>query len=361
MSTAKRTIAVVTGTRAEFGLLRPVMHAIDQHPDLTLRTIVTGVHLTTGSWRDIKQAGFTIDARAAMQRPNRTGRAADVQALGKGIATIGKALETLKPDVVLLLGDRIEAFAAASAASVGGYRTAHLHGGDRAEGVADEAMRHAISKLAHLHFPATAASRRRLIRMGEDPAAVWNVGSPAADGLASITPAPDAPEVIVMQHPIGQSDDVEHKWMQGTLAATKRYRTLVLTPNHDPGRDGIMRAIAEANVRAITHLPRPAFLAALRGASAIVGNSSAGLIEAAILRCPCVNVGSRQAGRERPSSVIDCDYGHRNVQTALKKAIALDLTHSRHPYGSGHTGQRIAKRLASTDLTAIPVRKRNTY
>lgn len=360
--TRRRTIAVVTGTRAEFGLLTSVMRAIDAHPKLRLCTIVTGTHLTAGTWRDVRDAGFAIEAKVPMQNRGHTGRAADVVALGRGIAGLGEAFERLAPEVVLVLGDRIEALAAASAASVGGRRVAHLHGGDRAEGVADEAMRHAITKLAHLHFPVTAESRRRLIRMGEDPAATFNHGSPAIDALAGIIPADDAPELIVMQHPTGQSDDDEARAMRGTLAATRGHRRLVLWPNHDPGRGGIVRAIErDARDEVADHLPRARFLAMLAGAKAIVGNSSAGLIEAAALRVPCVNVGSRQAGRQKPGNVIDCDEGKAAVVAAVARALAVDMRRLRHPYGRGDTGERIAATLAALDLDAVPIRKRNRY
>jgi UDP-hydrolysing UDP-N-acetyl-D-glucosamine 2-epimerase len=357
----QRRIAVVTGSRAEFGLLAPVMRAIDAESALELKTVVTGTHLSAGTKQDMIDAGFTIDAEAPMQQAGEAGRAADVAAMGRGIATIGEALAALEPTAVVVLGDRIEAFAAATAAHVGGYHLAHLHGGDRAEGVADEAIRHAISKLAHLHLPATAASRRRLIRMGEDSAHVHRVGSPAIDGLKQVKAAADAPAVIVLQHPIGECDAWEQAWMTQTLAATADVSLAVLMPNHDPGRDGIVQAIADAKVEAVTHWPRARFLSMLKGAQVIVGNSSAGLIEAAALKTPCVNVGPRQAGREKPNSVIDCDYGEANVRAAIEQARALDLRGMRHPYGRGDTGQRVAQLLADLDLNAVPLRKRNVY
>jgi UDP-hydrolysing UDP-N-acetyl-D-glucosamine 2-epimerase len=224
----------VTGSRAEFGLLQPIMQAIAEHPALHLQTIVTGAHLIGESQRDIPQAGFAIDAEAVMQRGHHTGRAADTDALGRGIQSIGEALQRLKPNVVLVLGDRIEALAGACAASVGGFYLAHVHGGDRAEGVADEAMRHAISKLAHLHFPATAQSRRRLLRLGESSDRVYRVGSPAIDGLHEIQAADDVPALLVMQHPVGADPADEQASMAQILAATADQSRLVMMPNHDP-------------------------------------------------------------------------------------------------------------------------------
>ncbi len=372
MTARTRTIAVVTGSRAEFGLLEPVMRAIDgfrptnrstKRPaiKLKLHTIVAGSHLVADTLHDIREAGFRIDAKVPMQRAGAVGRGADVQALGRGITGMGKALAKLKPDVVVVLGDRIEAMAGACAASVGGIHVAHIHGGDRAQGVADEAMRHAISKLAHLHLVATDTSRNRLVRMGEPAKRVVNVGSPAMDGLGRVKPDPDAPELIVIQHPIGAPDAQERQWMLDTLRATARYRRVVLTPNLDPGCRGIRMALRAERVLPVKHMPRQRFLSQLAGAKAIVGNSSAGLIEAAALKVSCVNVGSRQDGRDKPSNVVDCGCGRRAVSEALSKAMGLNLKRMGHPYGSGRTGRRIARLLATIDLAGLPVRKRNAY
>lgn len=361
-----RTIAVVTGSRAEFGLLLPVMRAIEAHPKLRLQTIVTGLHLSRGTWRDVRHAGITIDARVPMQKRDSIGWEADVAALARGIAGIGKAMAKLKPDVVVVLGDRIEAFAAASAATIGGLRVAHIHGGDRAEGVADEAMRHAISKLSHIHFAATAQSRARLIRMGETAATVFNVGSPSADGLLGLLVAENPPDYIIMQHPIGGSDEDEFRWMRQTLAATSHIdgrpaTRMIFAPNSDPGSRGIRRALSKSNVHVIEHLPRPIFASHLLGSRAIIGNSSAGLIEAAILGVPCVNIGPRQNGREKPGNVVDCHYGEKATRSALLAALNKRRAAIRHPYGDGQTGHRIAQSLAAMKWSEARPRKKNSY
>jgi UDP-hydrolysing UDP-N-acetyl-D-glucosamine 2-epimerase len=356
-----RTILVATGSRAEFGLLLPVLRAIVAQENLRLRLVVAGAHLASGTWRDIPAAGLTIAARVPMQQRGVVGRAADMAALARGVAGFARVLPRFQPEIALVLGDRIEPLALACAASVGGYRVAHIHGGDRAEGVADEAIRHAISKLAHLHFPATAASRRRLIRMGEPPALIFPVGSPAVDGLATVAPAPDAPEVVVMQHPIGAADDQEQRWMTATLRATAGYRRLIFAPNGDPGAAGIRAALRQAGVPVVEHLPRERFLSLLAGAKAMVGNSSAGLIEAAALRIPAVNIGPRQSGRETPANVIACAYGTAPVAQALARAVRMPRARLRHPYGTGDTGGRIAHILAAIDLRRVPLRKHNTY
>lgn len=358
MTCSARTIAVVTGTRAEAGLLQPVMRAIDEHPQLELQVVVAGMHLFSDSLDDLT---FPIAARVAMQTPGRVGRSADASATGRGVSGFAEAFEKLEPDVVLVLGDRIEAFAAAAAASIGGIHVAHAHGGDRAEGVADEAMRHAITKLAHLHFPATAQSRRRLIRLGEPAERIFNHGSPAVDGLRDIEPANDGFKVIVMQHPVGDDDETEARHMRGTLDATADLSRLVLAPNHDPGRDGIVRALRGVGVDTVDHLPRPRFVALLKAAQLIVGNSSAGLIEAAVCKTPTVNVGPRQGGRETPNSVVSCGYGQHAVADAIARARQLDHRRFRHPYGRGDAGLRIADTLASVTLDQSSLRQRNTY
>lgn len=354
-----KQIAVITGTRAEYGLLVPVLDAIEAHVGLELRLIVTGTHLTTNSIKDIRHG---VAARVKMQRAGAAAtRDEDVQSLGRGIMAIGRVLAEQSPDVVLVLGDRIEALAGALASQVGGYRLAHIHGGDRAEGVSDEAMRHAISKLSHIHFAATTQSKKRLVRMGEFQSLVYNVGSPAIDGLKSVKPDDDAPDLIIMQHPVGASADEEYRWMQATLEATAKHRRLILSPNHDPGRNAIMRAIVDAKLTPTDHLPRERFLAMLAGAKAIVGNSSAGLIEAAALKTPAVNLGPRQAGREKPKSVIDAKYGLASTQRAIKQALAMQTKQLRHPYGNGKAGQRIAELLGTIDLSKIPLHKHNAY
>ncbi|MEM6554075.1 MAG: UDP-N-acetylglucosamine 2-epimerase [Planctomycetota bacterium] len=366
-------IAVVTGSRADFGLLLPVMQAIQAHPKLQLQTIAAGTHLISNSLADLKAAGFPHDAKVSLQRRNKTGRTADALALAAGVSGFTHAFATLQPQLVLALGDRIEPFAAAAAATALGLRFAHLHGGDRAEGVADEALRHATAKLAHLHFPATTQSRRRLIRMGEHPDLIFNHGSPAIDALQNVTPAPDAPTLLLLHHPTGLDEKTEYQLTTNLLKATQKPtdfirgptpHRLILLPNHDPGRPAVLRAIADhthpTEVR--DHLPRPEFLALLAGAKALVGNSSAGLIEAAALKTPAVNLGHRQRGRQRPASVIDCPHP---TQTHIRQAIQQALNHHfrgrGHPYGNGTTGQQIAHTLATLSPADIPLAKHNTY
>ena len=371
-------IAVVTGSRAEFGLLDPVMRAIDAHPDLDLLVIVSGAHLLDPSqtWREVADR-YDIAATIPMQRNSQlSGRLADAAALGRGVTGFAGAFVERRPDWVVVLGDRIEAFAAASAASVGGIPLAHIHGGDRAEGVADEAMRHAITKLAHLHLPATDQSAQRIIRMGEDPAHVHVVGSPSIDGLDDVAPMPDyefealgSPEIVFLLHPVGDDTPTERNHALAALKAIGKRRILALHPNQDPGREGILEAIDLSGVRAIDHMPRSRFIALLKRLAALaepggalVGNSSAGLIEASALGLPVVNIGRRQAGRERPNNVIDCDLATPAIVDALDRALQLDRADMTSPLGDGRAGERIAGVIASVNPSDPDlVRKRCAY
>ncbi|MCH8166092.1 MAG: UDP-N-acetylglucosamine 2-epimerase (hydrolyzing) [Planctomycetes bacterium] len=366
----RRTIAVVTGSRAEYGLLRPVMHAIAAHPSLELRVIVTGTHLLTPSLTSKEVASdFDVSAEITIQAPGATGRFADAAALGTAILGLTKWLQENTPDVVLVLGDRIEAFAAA-AAVIGGIHVAHMHGGDRAEGIADEALRHAITKLAHIHLPATEQSAQRITTMGEDPKRIHIVGSPAIDGLDEIPPLSDdafealgRPEILFMLHPRGLPLPQERNHAEELLGACLQAgRVLAMHPNHDPGREGICEAIRKAACRECPHLPRNDFIGLLRRIKLLVGNSSAGLIECAALGVRCINVGTRQAGREIPGNVIDIPLrGAQRYEEAIRHGLARPLGRIAHPYGDGHAGERTAELLAAFEHRAHPLAKRNTY
>ncbi|MEM9662258.1 MAG: UDP-N-acetylglucosamine 2-epimerase [Planctomycetota bacterium] len=371
---AHRRIAVVTGTRAEFGLLRSVMHAIEREPSLDLLVIAAGSHLVQPAltFKEIKRE-FTVADSIPMQTVGRVGRWHDVEALGKGISRFGRSFERLRPDIVLVLGDRIEAYAAASAASIGGLPLAHIHGGDLAEGVADEAMRHAITKLAHLHFAATDGAAARIRQMGEPAGRVFVTGSPAIDGLADIEPMADAdaqalgnPDIVMLMHPTGRPDEVEEAAAGAVIEAIGNRPALLLAPNLDPGRRGVLRAIESTlDRRSITtrdHLPRDRFVAILKRLAArggvLVGNSSAGLIEAGAIGVGVVNVGDRQAQRERGTNVIDCRETAASIADAMREAVTIDSTSRAHPFGSGNTGETIANHLKSVSLAdASLVRK----
>ncbi|MFI4898864.1 MAG: UDP-N-acetylglucosamine 2-epimerase [Phycisphaerales bacterium JB059] len=372
---APRRVAIVTGTRAEFGLLKPVMEAVRDRPELELLVVAAGAHLIqpAETFREIKKH-FEVADSVPMQTVGRTGRWADVEALGKGVARFGRSFERLAPEWVVVLGDRIEAFAAASAASVGGIAVCHIHGGDRAEGVADEAMRHAITKLAHLHLAASEQSAERIRRMGERPEHVRVIGSPAIDALDRVEPLDDesfealgAPELVLLTHPIGRTEEAEEHATSLALESLGGAPTLALHPNHDPGREGVLRALlgAGGNVTLVKHLDRSRFVGLLKriGASggALVGNSSAGLIEAGALGCPAVNIGVRQSGREHGDNVVHAPESVGAIREALEKARSLRAPFTR-PFGEGGAGVRAASALVEINpLDPGMVRKHCAY
>lgn len=371
-----KRVAVVTGSRADFGLLTPVMRAIESHVELELLVIAAGAHLISPAltFRDVKKL-FAVADSIPMQTAGRTGRFADVEALGRGISRFGRSFQQLGPDWVVVLGDRIEAFAAASAASIGGIALAHIHGGDRAEGVADEAMRHAITKLSHLHLAATETSAERIRRMGEKSEHVIVTGSPAVDGLDRVEPLDDEgwerlgrPTAILLLHPIGRPVEHEEAVADELVDALAGERVLGMHPNHDPGREGVLKALGRVDEAGVTaeHLPRALFLRALRRLAeeggVLVGNSSAGLIEAPALGVPVVNVGRRQAGRERPPGVLDVASERRDlIREAIAKARAQRVPRAA-TFGDGRTGARIADALAAINPHDPDLlRKHNTY
>lgn len=354
-------VCCVTGSRAEFGLLRPVMLAISRRPELELAVVAAGSHLVlpAQTFREVKQS-FAIADIVPMQVAGRTGQGEDVQSLARGVARFGRAFEALRPDWVVVLGDRIEALAAGLAASIGGQGLMHIHGGDRAEGISDEAIRHSLSKLSHIHFAATPASAQRLVQMGEDSWRVHLVGSPAIDELPACEPLSDeaftelgSPEVVMLMHPVGRSAEQEEAGASAIVSAIRASgaRALLLEPNLDPGRDGICRAIAQSGLPTRTHLPRGTFVGLLRRVAQIrgclVGNSSAGLIECAALGVPVVDIGPRQSGREVGPNVVHVGTEDQQaLVSAMARARGLSLAGLAHPYGDGRAGERIAAHIA---------------
>ncbi len=367
----RRTVAVITGSRADYGLLRPVMRAINKHPDLELLTFVTGTHLLEPDPTSAEVAkDFQINCTVTMQRPGETTRLTDANALGRGISGMAEEFSKRKVDFVLVLGDRIEAFAAASAASVGGIRVVHMHGGDRAQGIADESMRHAITKLAHIHLPASEQSAQRIADLGENPQRIHTIGSPAVDDLDEAPPLSDEkmnelgwPEIVFLLHPTGENFDFERDLAQRLMNLSQEAgKVLALHPNYDPGREGICEVILDSRCEHREHLPRKNFIGLLRRVRLIVGNSSAGLIECAALGVRCVNVGSRQSGREICANVIDVPQAkNHQIFPAIARGLAYEIEPVNHPYGDGATGVRTANLLATLDMAQYPITKRNTF
>ncbi len=381
-------ILVITGSRAEFGLLRPVLRAITKTPSLTLRLCVAGEHLIAGTIKDVAKE-FTIDHHAAMQHHADRDRLDHARAFALGTARFATILADEQPTWVVVLGDRVEAFAAATAAAVAGIPICHIHGGDRAEGIADEAMRHAITKLAHLHCAASKQSAARLRKLGEPARRVVLTGSPALDDIqphlynSNAQSKETSPGLcaVVLLHPGGFAGHEAKVARSAVLAAQQLCQSRppgshaqVLLPNSDPGRDDITttyhtleRTLAKRGQVHFCkhHRNREDFLnllATLRNnRGVLIGNSSAGLIEAAALGVPVVNLGQRQAGRERPKNVLQCNaLTASGILPAARRAIARKPKPDRR-FGNAHAGERIATLLARGPAAYGPVTKHNSY
>jgi GDP/UDP-N,N'-diacetylbacillosamine 2-epimerase (hydrolysing) len=357
--------------------MRSVLKAIQRDRRLKLQIVVTGMHLSAMHGRTIDaigENGWNIDAAVPW-------RGRDfAEATGMATAKLAKAFEKLKSDIVMVVGDRVEAFAAAAAACLGNRVLAHVHGGDRALGQVDDSLRHAITKLAHVHFPATAESAGRLAKLGEESWRIHRVGSPGIDGIRERAAdraalAKQFPELepkryaLVVLHPMDADEGLEFKRAQavlfGTFAAGVE-RAILVYPNNDPGSAGIIRAWKRAakNPRCAVrrNLPREVFLGLLRDAAVLVGNSSAGIIEAASFGTPVVDVGPRQLGRERNLGVRNVAYD----RNAIKSAVAgVWRRHRAKPgrniYGGGNAGPRIAEILGRLKLDAKLRRKLIAY
>lgn len=363
-----RRLCVVTGSRAEYGLLAGLMRRIADHPALDLQVAVTGMHLVPAfgeTWREIVADGFAIDARIDCLQAADTA-AATARAIA--LATLGftDAYDRLRPDLVIVLGDRFEIFAAAQAALCLHLPVAHIHGGELTEGALDDALRHAITKFAHLHFVACETYRQRVIQLGEAPERVWNVGAPALDTLRTQTlPAPaevltsldlppERPYLLVTYHPETLSDQPVSAQIDSLLDALLPLtgHSIILTGvNADAGHSviaGQLNAFAAAHperVRLVASLGQRRYLGAMRGCAAVIGNSSSGIIEAPAAGVPTVNIGQRQGGRLRAPSIIDAPAEAGAIRQAIDQALSAPfqaLAAQRvSPFGDGTAHDRI--------------------
>ncbi len=375
---ARQRVAVVTGTRAEYGLLRSTLAAIHSHPRLELQVIVCGMHLLARfgrTLREVERDGWPIIARVRMQRGDDS-PTDQAEGLARGVRGIARALHAARTATVLVLGDRIEALAGALAAVTLGIRVAHVHGGDVAPGDFDDAVRDAITQLADLHFPASRAAARRLARMGVPRDRVHVVGAPGLDRLLELARARPARRAtrdaaarprtaLVVYHPAGRPAAIERRAMESLLnvVAASGLRRVIIYPNSDRGHSGVVAAI-RLHVRrsqrcdVVVHrsLPRDAYIAALLEADVVVGNSSSGIIEAPAVGTPAVDVGDRQRGRLHGGpGVFHAAESRGAIAAALHRALRRADARRRRGglrlrgvYGDGRAGERIARILAGS-------------
>lgn len=392
-----RTVAIFTGNRAEYGLQLPIIRAIDAHPDLDYRLIVTGGHLDPAFGATISEIvddGFRIDAKIEI------GLASDAidstpDAIGQGIVAISRTLREMRPDFALVYADRFEGFAAVVAASQMNIPTGHIEGGDLTEGGAlDDSVRHAMTKLSHLHFTTNPQASARILAMGEEDWRVHTTGFPVIDLIENgeYTPAgevvkrydidPDAPLIVFTQHSVATEFDEAGDQIRESIAAlhalqAQGIQVIVTYPNNDAGGRKIIEEIRAAfgahttGIRLHASLGRRDYHGLLALALepsrrvVCVGNSSSGIKETPAFFCPAVNIGSRQKGRLRAENVLDADYGRDSVVAATKRAL-FDAPFRQscrevvNPYGDGRSGPRIARVLSEVEPGKRLIQKRMT-
>lgn len=380
----KRKICVTTGARAEYGLLYWLLKEITVDPDLELQLVVTGMHLSPEfglTHKVIEADGFAIDAKVEMLLSSDT-PVGIAKSIGLGVIGFADALERLQPDIMVLLGDRFEILAAAQAAMVARVPIAHIHGGEATEGLIDEAIRHSVTKMAQIHFCAAEAYRKRIIQMGEAPELVFNFGAPGLDAAQRITllgrqeleQALDfklgSPTFLVTFHPVTLSATPPALALEELFAALDRFpeaRIIMTKPNADTnGREiaGMLddyAARSGGRVAVYTSLGQLRYLSALSQVDVVIGNSSSGILEAPMFKKATVNIGDRQKGRLRASSVIDSpERGEliaQAIETALSPAFTSSLKQTVSLHGFGGASSRIKETLRSINLDGILMKR----
>jgi len=393
----KRIIAIFTGNRAEYGLQHPILKAVDEHPDLDYKLLVSGAHLDRNFGRtldEIEKDGFHIDAEIKIDMDAES-LYATAQAIGSGVLSISNVLAELKPDIMVVYADRFEGFAAVVASSQMNIPTAHIEGGDLTEGGAlDDSVRHAMSKLSHVHFTTNEQASNRILAMGEEPWRVHTVGFPAIDLVSEgnfATPEEiieklgldlNKPVVLFTQHSVTTEFDGAATQIAPSLDAMAKLadegvQIICTYPNNDAGGQAIIAELVKLDERNLPgiqlhrSLGRYLYHGVLALAEnkkhkvACVGNSSSGIKETPVFGCPTVNIGSRQDGRLRGQNVVDVDYNARDIVSVIKKCFDDDgfrnqCKDTENPYYLGDAGKKIADVLATVPLDQKLIRKKMT-
>lgn len=392
-----RIVAVFTGNRAEYGLQFPVLKAIRAHPNLDYRLIVSGAHLDPQFGRtlsEIEVDGLSIHSEVKIDVVA-DDLDATAQAIGSGVISVGKALGEIRPDILVVYADRFEGFAASIAGSQMNIPTAHIEGGDLTEGGAlDDSVRHAMTKLSHLHFTTNLQATNRIIAMGEEPWRVHTVGFPAIDLIAEKNFATEKelidrygidlgrPVIIFTQHSVTTQFDQANLQITPSLEALRQLASnnvqiIATYPNNDAGGRAIIDALENLESenfpdiqlhRSLGRYYYHGLLALAKAPNfqiACVGNSSSGIKETPAFGCPTVNIGSRQDGRLRAENVVDTNYDAKQIAEAVKICFSDQLFRAKchncaNPYGVGNAGPKIADVLAKVELGPDLLRKRMT-
>ncbi len=370
-----KKIGVVTVARSDSGIYLPVMRAIQASSELQLQLIVAATHLSPefgNTYRDIEERGFHIDERIEMTMSSDSPEGV-AKSTGLGIISFAQMYSRARPDVLMILGDRFEMLAATTAALPFAIPVAHLHGGELSEGAIDDAMRHAITKMSHLHFATTEAYKNRVIQLGEEPWRVTHCGAPGLDNVHTIEPWSKAeleerlqldlgqPTLLVTLHPVTlEYQDTEHHVATLLAALEEVGMQVVFTyPNSDTHGRTIIDAIEtfvdkHTWARAVVNFGPNGYFGMLRHCAAMVGNSSSGIIESATFELPVVNIGNRQRGRIHSFNVVDVEYDRVTLVNAIRKVARDDfratLRGMKNPYGDGHAAAKIVQVLERTEI-----------
>jgi GDP/UDP-N,N'-diacetylbacillosamine 2-epimerase (hydrolysing) len=372
----RRRVVAITGTRSDYGPMRPVFRAIEASDKLELGLIVTGMHLLPEfglSVREIERDGFQILRKVSMLLREDTGLSM-AKGLGLAILGIAEALDELRPDIMLLQGDRGEMLAGAIAGAHANLPVVHMSGGDYS-GSIDDSIRHAITKFAHLHLVTSEQSAQRVRAIGEADKRIFLVGEPTLDVIRSFEPIPpeqlaeqfkldlSRPLILATQHGVTSEADQAARQMRETMEALVEVgeQTIMTCPNSDAGGRAIIQVMNEykehKNLRFSLNVSHDTYLSLMHMASVMVGNSSSGIIEAPSFQLPVVNVGTRQIGRLRAANVIDVRYSRDEIVQAIQKALYDNefrdsLKLCVNPYGDGHTSERTVEILERLNLVA---------
>ena len=385
-----KRIGVVTGTRAEYGYLRPLLDAIAKEPTMELRLYVSGMHLLKeygDSIREIEKDGFKITRTIDMGSKAMANEYELAQSIGKGVIGFSKVLMEDHPDITIVFGDRTEPFAAAIASTSMNIPVAHIAGGEVGMGDIDHVMRHAITKLSHLHFVQTEESRERILKLGEEDWRVQNVGSLTLDTVlgSELRTMEDISEIygldpqkyiLISYHPVStewkNADEQFNLVLESAVnvAEMHQLQVFVIYPNDYPGGMKIVDVANDYSKKSVIHvfknLPHIDYITLMKLAEVYVGNSSSGIIEAPSLGVPYICVGTRQRGRERAQNVIDVDYNKDDITSAIEKALNdQDFKEAvgelKTPYGDGKASQRIIEVLRNLGQDEKLLQKRMTY
>jgi len=378
-----KKVCIITGTRADYGYLRPVMQKIKQDKDFELIVIATGMHFFEKFGYTFEQVkkDFPEVIKAPLNLHSDDGLGI-AQSVSEGISVFSKLFTEINPDFCLFLGDRTEIFAAVQAAAYQNIPIIHMHGGDVSSGM-DEPIRHAITKFAHIHFPATPKSGERLLKMGENPNHIYVVGSSTLDELKSLhLPTKEElfakyaldknkPLLLVVQHPLStQSADESAEQMKITLNSVLKtnHPSMIIYPNSDVGGQRMVNVIKEyekKGMKARANLSREDYLGFLKHASILIGNSSSGIVESAFFKLPVINVGIRQKGRERDINVIDVEHNPEDIYNSIIHALTPEfkkqLINCKNIYGEGNTSEKICKIIKNIKVDFNLLQKRITY